>query len=80
MDADAQSRVHHDNIEWTLDKSVFTDIVRLFEMPSVDPFASRLNNKVNNYISWRPDPAATVVDAFTTSWREHCIMLVLRLV
>ena len=70
VDADTQSRVHHDNMEWRLDKHVFADIARLFRMPSVNLFASRLNNQVDNYISWKPDPAAMAVDAFTTSWSE----------
>ena len=31
-------------------------------------FASRLNAKVKKFVSWRPDPEACAVDAFTFDW------------
>ena len=36
--------------------------------PEVDLFASRLNKKLQNYVSWQPDPKAVAVDAFTLNW------------
>ena len=33
-------------------------------------FASRYNNKCNNYVSWFPDPNAYAVDAFTLQWNK----------
>ena len=35
---------------------------------SVDLFASRLNRKCNLYVSWKPDPFAFKVDAFSFPW------------
>ena len=38
--------------------------------PDIDLFASRLNHKVPKYTSWKPDPLASFVHAFTLNWRE----------
>ena len=34
----------------------------------MDLFASRLNCQTETYISWKPDPFALAVDAFTMNW------------
>ena len=34
----------------------------------IDLFASRLNAKVCHYASWKPDPNALFVNAFTSDW------------
>ena len=39
-------------------------------MPDIDLFVSRLNHKVPKYASWKPDPLASFVDAFTLNRRE----------
>ena len=62
------SRKFNDNIEWTLDKNVFDNIVRLYGLPEIDLFASRLNAQLPIYVSWMPDPTAWAVDAFTLDW------------
>ena len=36
--------------------------------PEIYLFASRLNNKVVDYVSWRPDPGTKWVDFFTVDW------------
>ena len=36
--------------------------------PEIDLFASRLNKHLPSYISYKPDPTATAVNAFTLSW------------
>jgi hypothetical protein len=38
--------------------------------PEVDMFASRLNRQFTQYCSFRPDPEASFIDAFTISWSE----------
>ena len=38
--------------------------------PTTDLFASRLNAQLKQYMSYRPDPAAVAVDAFSIFWRE----------
>lgn len=69
--ADRESRIFHDNTEWMLSKPVFTRIAEQFFVPDIDLFASRLNHQVKNYISWRPDPGALLVDAFTCDWSKY---------
>jgi hypothetical protein len=50
---------------------VFNDITTLFGVPNIDLFASRLNAQVNTYCSWKPDPNASFVDAFTVDWSKY---------
>ena len=38
--------------------------------PNIDLFASRLNDHFELYCSYRPDPGAGFVDAFSISWSE----------
>ena len=37
----------------------------------IDLFASRLNFKVPQYVSWRPDPGAQFINAFFMDWKPH---------
>ena len=39
-------------IEWTLDEAIFEAICKKFGLPSIDLFATRLNNKVDRYAAW----------------------------
>jgi hypothetical protein len=39
-----------------------------FGRPHIDLFASRLKFKLTIYCSYRPDPNAKLVDAFTANW------------
>ena len=50
---------------------IFDKICKRWGTPVVDLFASRLNAKLDTYFSWKPDPGATAVDAFTEDWSEH---------
>ena len=43
-------------------------MVALWGRPQIDLFASRNNYKIKPYYSWKPDPGAEVVDAFSVSW------------
>ena len=63
VDADWASRHFNERTEWTLDKSIFTRMVRKFYTPQVDLFASRLNHQLPKYVSRHPDPGAMSVDA-----------------
>ena len=53
----------------------------------IDLFASRINKQFDQYVSYRPDPFASYIDAFTISWAEtkfycfppfSCILTVVR--
>ena len=67
--ADSLSRRYSDH-EWMLNKHYFSIICDIFPNLSIDLFASILNNQLPRYVSWKPDPNATYVDAFNISW-EH---------
>lgn len=71
VDADRESRTFNDNTEWSLSENIFHSIVETYGMPSIDLFASRINRKVSRYVSWRPDPEAQFVDAFSCSWSQE---------
>ena len=66
--ADAASRNFKQNLEWELAPKVFNKIVRIFGMPEIDLFASRLNAKCPLFVSWGPDPEAMHYDAFSLNW------------
>lgn len=68
--ADAESRRIHPDVEWELSDSVFYTITNTFGFPDVDIFASRVNRKCRNYISWFRDPEAMAINAFTLSWSQ----------
>ena len=67
-EADTQSRLNHENIEWELNAQVFENLTKRFFTPEIDLFATRINHKVGKYIAWKPDPFAWAVDAFTVNW------------
>ena len=46
----------------------FKHIVSILCKPDIDLFASRINHQLWNHISWRPDPGAKAVDAFSVNW------------
>jgi hypothetical protein len=68
ISADALSRDLNLDLEWMLSRSAFNKVVGLFGQPDIDLFASRLNAQIENYESWKPDPLARYVDAFTVDW------------
>lgn len=67
----ASRRKFDDELEWRLDPLIFGEINRLFGPVCIDLFATRINNQVENYVSWRPDPQAIAVDAFTLNWSSY---------
>ena len=69
--ADAQSRNFSDKHEWTLNSSVFEDILNQYPELNIDLFATRLNHKLPTYCSWKPDPGCSYVDAFSINWGTY---------
>ena len=49
-------------------RRIHNSITKSFEMPEIDLFASRINNKCDLFCSWSKDPDAKYVDAFTIKW------------
>ncbi|KAK3099363.1 hypothetical protein FSP39_003273 [Pinctada imbricata] len=68
--ADSLSRKFDDQIEWMLNKSVFNQLINKWGKPDIDLFASRLNKQVSTFCSYRPDPEATFINAFSISWHN----------
>ena len=68
-EADRASRRHDHSMEWMLQRSLFLSILTHYDyMPTIDLFASRINKQLVNYVSFKPDPDAKAVDAFTFTW------------
>ena len=51
--------------------TVYNRLAQLWGPFQVDLFASRLNFKVPDYVSWRPDPGAMFTNAFFMSWGPY---------
>ena len=68
VEADEKSCIFSDQTEWTLRRDLFEQICEKFGTPSIDLFASRLNNQVERYCAWEPDPGAVYIDSFLYEW------------
>lgn len=66
--ADDLSRSFSSSVEWSLDGGVFQALCDVFERPTIDLFASRLNHKLPCYFSWKPDPGSAACNAFGVDW------------
>ena len=51
--------------DWKIDSTVIQPLIKECQ---IDRFASRLTRQLNKYVSWRSDPGAIHVDAFTMNW------------
>jgi hypothetical protein len=75
VEADFESRVDRHEIEWRLDSDVFQSIIGMLGVCDIDLFASRVNAQLHKYVSWKPDPDAYAIDAFSLDWsmfRSFC--------
>ena len=52
---------------------IFHTVTKIWRLPDVDMFASRLNKQVNRFVSWRSDPDCIGVDAFALTWSNGLI-------
>ena len=71
IQADKESRVLKESTEWSLSQEVFNAIHQRWGMFDIDLFASRLNFKLPQYVSWRPDPGAQFINAFLMNSKPH---------
>ena len=69
--ADNESRHTFHDTEWKLHSAIFKRVSAFWGKPSIDLFASRLNFQLRPFVSWKPDPEAFAIDAFSISWTEH---------
>ncbi|XP_039310369.1 uncharacterized protein LOC105203938 [Solenopsis invicta] len=70
FEADAESRIVSEETEWSLGEQYFDEIEAALGPFEIDLFASSINNKCRDFISWHPDPLAQAVDAFSMSWNQ----------
>ena len=71
VEADEESRKTESRLEWKLNEDLFTETVtNLSFTPTVDLFASRINKQLDRFFSYRPDPEAEVIDAFSVDWGD----------
>lgn len=69
IDADYESRHVDERLEWALYPEIFQKLCQRFGTPEIDLFATRLNKKLDKFVSWRPEPGAFIVNAFTMNWQ-----------
>ena len=69
--ADKESMAKRSDTEWKLNPELFDCIVTIWGTFSADLFASMLNYQFKPFVSWRPDPEAMAIDAFSLEWREQ---------
>ena len=67
-EADFLSRHLSVDMEWKLNATIFRIISNIYGPFEIALFESRLNNQLNKYASYLPDPNAIVVDAFSFKW------------
>ena len=68
--ADKLSRLNIVDHDYSLSSSIFDSMSQSLSFPlEVDLFASRLNNKLSNYVSWHADPSSSACNAFSLKWQ-----------
>ena len=73
VETDRLSRQVNDHTEWALNDEVLNRISAQLFRPQIDMFASQLNKKLPQYASWKPDPQAFAVDAFSLNWTTQSL-------
>ena len=70
VEADKAGRKFNDRTEWKLDPNIFQKITQIWKKPCIDMFASRINHQFKPFVSWKPDPEAQAINAFTLNWHN----------
>ena len=69
MLADRETKVFTDEkLSGCCTRIFFQELSLLWRPFEMDLFAGRSNKQVCTYVSWKPDPGATAVDAFSMVW------------
>ncbi|XP_071646502.1 uncharacterized protein [Temnothorax longispinosus] len=69
-EADFESRRLDKETEFELSDVAFRKITSKFGYPDIDLFATRINAKCKDYVSWTRDPGSIAIDAFTINWNK----------
>ena len=76
IEADEMSRKkQNDDLEWTLEETVFRNLTHRHPNLEIDLFASRLNHKLACYVSRHPEPDAWAVNAFSLTWSNNILYI-----
>lgn len=67
--ADAESRAKEDASDWQLCPVVFNRVASIWPI-NIDLFASGWNRQLVPFCSWRPQPDAHAVNAFSLNWSD----------
>ena len=76
IEADTASRLYDHDLEWSVPDKIFHKICQKWGTPEIDLFASRLNHRVPLYCSWKPDPHAHAIDAFSIDWTDFNLVYI----
>jgi hypothetical protein len=68
--ADSLTRYFQDGIKWKLNPGIFVKITGIFGTPQLGLFASRVNHQTSVYASWKQDPTASYIYAFSINWSQ----------
>ena len=68
--ADKLSRLTNNDMEWSLEGSVFSSIQDIYGQFDIDLFASSKNHKCVKYASFKPDCRAFAINAFSLVWGD----------
>ena len=72
IEADYLSRNQSYNLEWSLSLIIYQNLIRILKIkPTIDLFASRINNKVSRFVSFQPDPESICVDTFMYNFKDE---------
>ena len=69
------SRKTNDAFEWSLSDTGFDKLHKLYPQLETDLFASRLNFKLECYVSRRPEPNVCHTDAFSFTWTGQVVYI-----
>jgi hypothetical protein len=70
IEADRESRSECDSSDWLLNRLVFNSLSNIWPV-NIDLFSSYWNAQVPSFVSWRPQPEATAVNAFSLNWFDY---------
>ena len=69
--ADRMSRIDKPiSTEWSLNQEIANKIFQIMDFPSIDLFATRLNHRLQLYVSPIPDQKALSIDAISMDWNR----------
>ena len=64
-----ESRLCHVDSKWMLSLRCLHQSLNLLSFkPDLDLFATQINRQFSDYVAYRPDPEAKLIDAFTIDW------------